>query len=218
MLALVKDLPGTLRAQGDRDWRHRLQEPLAGSRALIVGAGSIGRSSGRLLRALGVDVTLVARTEREGDPDEGRIRAVADLPQLLADTDWLILVTPLTEATRGLIGATELAALPRRARLVNIGRGPVLVEAALVEALQSGALAGAALDVFEQEPLPQDSPLWSMPNVIVSPHIGGDVKETPADFTRVFRPTWTDTSRVSRSSTSSTSSWDTQGPGRPIDQ
>jgi phosphoglycerate dehydrogenase-like enzyme len=186
MLALVKDLPGTLRAQDRQEWQHRLQEPLAGSRAVIVGAGSIGRSSGRMLRALGVEVTLVGRSERDGQPGEGRIRAAADLPKLLPDSDWLIAITPLTEATRGLIGAAELASLPPRARLVNIGRGPVVDEAALVAALSGGSLAGAALDVFEREPLPEDSPLWSMPNVIVSPHIGGDVRETPADFARVF--------------------------------
>jgi phosphoglycerate dehydrogenase-like enzyme len=186
MLALLKDLPGTLRAQAEAQWEHRLQEPLAGSRAVIVGAGSIGRSSARMLRALGVDVTLVGRTERAGEPGEGTIRAIDDLPRVAATADWLILIAPLTPETRGFIGAAQLAALPRGARIVNIGRGPVLVEAALVDALRSGALAGAALDVFEVEPLPTDSPLWAMPNVIVSPHIGGDVRETPADFSRVF--------------------------------
>jgi phosphoglycerate dehydrogenase-like enzyme len=186
MLALLKDLPGTVRSQSERVWQQRLQQTLAGSRAVIVGAGSIGRNSGRMLRGLGVEVTLVGRTEREGEAGEGRIRAVADLRQLLPAADWLILITPLTNETRGLVGAADLAALPPTARVVNIGRGPVLVEPALVEALSSGSLAGAALDVFEREPLPHDSPLWSMPNVIVSPHIGGDVKETPADFSRVF--------------------------------
>ena len=121
-----------------------------------------------------------------GEPGEGTIHPIADLPRVAATADWLILIAALTPETRGLIGAAQLAALPRGARIVNIGRGPVLVEAALVDALRSGALAGAALDVFEVEPLPADSPLWAMPNVIVSPHIGGDVRETPADFTRVF--------------------------------
>jgi phosphoglycerate dehydrogenase-like enzyme len=186
MLALVKDLPGTVRAQQDRRWEHRLLRPLAGRRAVIVGAGSIGRATGRLLRAVGLAVTLVGRGEREGAPEDGRIRAVADLRGLLASADWLVLVTPLTAETRGLVGARELASLPAGARVVNIGRGPVLMEGALIESLRTGKLAGAALDVFEQEPLPADSPLWAMPNVIVSPHIGGDISDTPAVFTDAF--------------------------------
>lgn len=186
MLGLIKDLPGTVRSQAAGEWRQRLQEPLAGSRAVIVGAGSIGRSAGRMLRALGVEVTLVARSERDGEPGEGRIRAIADLKTVLPTADWLILITPLTESTRQLIGAEELAALPATARVVNIGRGPVLVEDALIEALRSGAIAGAALDVFEREPLSPDSPLWMMPNVIVSAHIGGDVEGTMEQFTAGF--------------------------------
>jgi len=186
MLALVKDLPGTVRAQATHEWRHQLLQPLAGGRALIVGAGSIARASGRQLRSMGLAVTLVGRTARDGEPGEGRIRAVADLPELLPAADWLVVLAPLTPQTRGLIGTPELALLPRGARLVNIGRGPVVVESALIEALRSGALAGAGLDVFEREPLSTASPLWDMPNVIVSPHIGGDVAGTPSAFTDAF--------------------------------
>jgi phosphoglycerate dehydrogenase-like enzyme len=186
MLALVKDLPGTMRAQAAGEWRHRLLQPLHGGRVLILGAGSIARSAGRLLRMMGMQATLVGRTERDGEPGEGRIRAVADLHALLPETDWLVVLTPLTSETRSLIGAAELGSLPLGARVVNIGRGPVVVEPALIDALESGALAGAALDVFEREPLRLDSPLWDMPNVIVSPHIGGDVADTPAAFSRSF--------------------------------
>jgi phosphoglycerate dehydrogenase-like enzyme len=186
MLALVKDLPATMRAQQRHEWQHRLLEPLTGGRAVILGAGSIARASGRLLRSLGLTVTLVGRTERDDEPGEGRIRAVADLPQLLPEADWLIALAPLTPQTRALVDAGVLARLPRGARFVNIGRGPTVVEADLVEALHSGALAGAALDVFEREPLPADSPLWDMPNVIVSPHIGGDEAGTPLAFADVF--------------------------------
>jgi phosphoglycerate dehydrogenase-like enzyme len=186
MLALVKDLPGTLRSQTERRWQHRLLQPLAGGRAVILGVGSIARASGHLLRSMGVQVTLVGRREREGGPDEGRIRTVADLHHLLPTADWLIVLLPLTPETRGLIGSAELALLPRGARVINVGRGPTVGESALVDALRSGALAGAALDVFEREPLSPDSPLWDMPNVIVSPHIGGDVAGTPAAFTAVF--------------------------------
>jgi phosphoglycerate dehydrogenase-like enzyme len=130
--------------------------------------------------------TLVGRSEREGHPGEGRISAISDLPELLPEADWLIVLAPLTAATRGLIGAAELERLPRGARFANIGRGPTVDETALVAALRSGALAGAVLDVFEQEPLAADSPLWDMPNVIVSPHIGGDEASTPRMFADVF--------------------------------
>lgn len=186
MLALVKDLPATVHAQARHQWQHRLLEPLAGRRAVIVGAGSIARAAGRLLRAVGLSTTLVGRSEREGGPGEGRIRAIGDLPRLLPEADWLVVLAPLTPETRGLIGAAELACLPRGARFANIGRGPTVDQAALIAALRSGALAGAVLDVFEQEPLPVDSPLWDMPNVIVSPHIGGDEAGTPAAFSDVF--------------------------------
>ena len=179
MLASVKHLPETFGAQQRHQWQHRLLEPLTGRRALIVGAGSIARASGRLLRAMGMDVVLVGRRERDGDTGEGRIRAIDDLPALLPDTDWLIVLTPLTPETRGLIGTPEISALPAGARFANIGRGPTVDEAALIEALRSGHLAGAVLDVFEREPLPSDSPLWDMSNVIVSPHIGGDELDTP---------------------------------------
>jgi len=186
MLALVKDLPSTIRAQDRHEWQHRLLEPLTGGRVLIVGAGSIARASARLLRTLGLETTLVGRHEREGEPGEGRIRTVADLPRLLPSADWLIVLAPLTPQTRGFIGAAQLAALPRGARFVNIGRGPTVVESALIEALLSGHLAGAALDVFEQEPLPPESPLWDMPNVLISPHIGGDEASTPRAFADAF--------------------------------
>ncbi|MFV2063603.1 MAG: D-2-hydroxyacid dehydrogenase [Chloroflexota bacterium] len=188
MLALLKDLPGTIEAQRERRWSHRAQQPLAGGRVLILGAGSIARASGRMLRALGMEVILVGRTVRDGSDSagEGRIRGVVELHELLPQADWLISLVPLTGSTRGLIGEAELALLPAGARLLNVGRGPVVAEGALLEALRSGALAGAALDVFETEPLPPDSPLWSMPGVIVSPHIGGDVIDTPAAFTRAF--------------------------------
>jgi phosphoglycerate dehydrogenase-like enzyme len=173
LLALAKDLPATIGDQRECRWRHRPLSPLRGRRATVVGAGSIGRATARLLRAIGMDVTVVARTARD-DPELGRIHASGDLAQLAAVTDALILVTPLTDDSRGLVDGAVLAALPRGAWLVNIGRGAVVDEPALVETLRDGRIAGAALDVFATEPLPPEHPLWAMSNVIVSPHIGGD--------------------------------------------
>src|SRR5688500_12903499 len=172
LLALAKDLPATIDDQRQRHWRHRPLAALRGRRATVVGAGSIGRATTRLLRAIGMEVTVVARTARE-DPQLGQIRASSDLVDVAADTDALVLVTPLTDDSRGLVDRSVLAAMPQGAWLVNIGRGAVVDEADLIESLRSGHLGGAALDVFATEPLPEDHPLWAMPNVIVSPHIGG---------------------------------------------
>ena len=174
LLALAKELPATIDDQRAHRWRHRPVARLHGRRATVVGAGSIGRATARLLQGIGMDVTVVARTQRF-DPELGQVHASSDLAQLAARTDALVLVTPLTDETRRLVDRSVLAALPRGAWLVNIGRGGVIDEEALMEALHADLLAGAALDVFATEPLPPEHPLWVMPNVIISPHIGGDV-------------------------------------------
>lgn len=112
---------------------------------------------------------LVGRRAADG------VHAFDELPGLLPDTDHLVLAAPLTDATRGMLHAGTIALLPERARVINVGRGPLIVQDDLVEALRGGRIAGAALDVFEVEPLPADSPLWAMENVLVSPHMSGDV-------------------------------------------
>ncbi|HEV8698591.1 MAG TPA: D-2-hydroxyacid dehydrogenase [Candidatus Limnocylindrales bacterium] len=185
LLALAKDLPATIDDQRARRWRHRPLTPLRGRRATVVGLGSIGRATARLLRAVGMEVVVVGRTARE-DPELGRIRASTELAEVAAETDALVLVTPLTDETRGLVDQSVLAALPPGSLLVNIGRGAVVDEAALIESLESGRLGGAALDVFATEPLPPDHPLWAMSNVIVSPHIGGDAPGWLEWFSRSF--------------------------------
>jgi phosphoglycerate dehydrogenase-like enzyme len=186
LLALAKELPATIDDQRAGQWRHRPLSPVRGRRATVVGAGSIGRATTRLLRGVGMDVTVVARTGRD-DPELGRIHASTDLAELAAVTDALVLVTPLTDDTRGLVDGSVLASLPSGSWLVNIGRGAVVDEAALVASLRSGQLAGAALDVFATEPLPPEHPLWAMSNVIVSPHIGGDAPGWLEWFSRSFQ-------------------------------
>lgn len=176
LLALARGFPRIAESQRRREWRPLSgggAEPrdLAGQTALVVGTGPIGQEIGRLCRALRLRTVGVRRNAASGAPP-GFDEAVgfAALPEALPRADWLVLACPLTETTRGLFDAAALARLPRGARLVNVSRGGVAVEADLLAALESGRLAGAFLDVFEAEPLPPDSPFWGLPNVIVSPH------------------------------------------------
>ena len=173
MLVFAKDMLTTIALQARRSWFHRDTEMLAGQTALIVGAGEIGRAIGRALSALGVEVTGVATSERH-DRDLGRVRSVEELDALLPTADFVVLVLPLTHLTRGMIGAEQLALMKTTARLINVGRGQLIDEGAMIAALRSGSIGGAALDVFQTEPLPPESPLWTMPNVIVSPHMSAD--------------------------------------------
>ncbi|MFF3326129.1 D-2-hydroxyacid dehydrogenase [Streptomyces sp. NPDC002889] len=168
VLAMAKDLPGTLELQRQRRWRHREGLPMAGTRATVVGAGPIGRAVASTLGALGVRTAVVGRTARPG------IHAAADLDRLLARADWVVCAAPLTEDTRGMFDARRFGLLQPSARFINVGRGPLVVEDDLVSALKNRWLAGAALDVFDREPLPPDSPLWDVPGLIVSPHMSGD--------------------------------------------
>lgn len=174
VLCFAKDLHTTLRLQGQRRWLHRETERVTGARALVVGTGPIGRAIGRRLAAVGMAVGGVGRTGRTGDPDLGDIRPFAELREALAEADYVVLAAPLTDLTRDMIDAAALARMRPAARLINVGRGQLVVEKALVDALTDGRIAGAALDVFATEPLPESSPLWTMPNVVVSPHMSGD--------------------------------------------
>ncbi|MFT4470254.1 D-2-hydroxyacid dehydrogenase [Arthrobacter sulfonylureivorans] len=176
MLAFAKNLPGLLSLQREQTWQHRETERLESSRALIVGTGSIGREIARVLKAMGLHVAGSGRTARSGDEDLGEIYASSELADVVGGFDWVVMVAPLTEQTRHLIDASVLKAMKPSARLINVGRGASVDTQALVEALRAGAIAGAALDVFEIEPLPADHPLWSMDNVIISPHLSGDAR------------------------------------------
>jgi phosphoglycerate dehydrogenase-like enzyme len=185
VLAHVKGLAGTWALQREGTWQHRTTGRLAGTRAAVVGTGSIGRAIAERLARLDVHVTLVGRTPGD-DPDLGTIRGSDDLVAVAADVDLLVLAVPLTAATTALVGAEVLGALGPRGFVVNIGRGPTVVESDLVDALRARKISGAALDVFEVEPLPAGSPLWSMPNVLVSPHMSGDYVGFEIDMMTVF--------------------------------
>ena len=165
-------------AQRAREWRGDVMpDRLSGTTMVIVGLGEIGRTIAAAARRLGLRVVGVSRSGRR-TPGISRVYRPSHLHRALAEGDFVVLVTPLTAETRGLIGERELAAMKSSAWLVNIGRGPLVDEAALVNALGARRIGGAVLDVFAVEPLPPVHPLWTFDNVVVTPHIAGpDVPE-----------------------------------------
>ena len=171
LLAVTQELRRLDRDRQERHWDEFAPRLLSGTRALIVGTGDVGQGIAERLSALGVHVTGISRTSR---PRNGfsDIRPSSDLPRIISEPEWLILAAPLTDQTCNMVNR-DLLQHARGAWLVNVARGELVDEAALLEALDSGHLAGAALDVFTTEPLPGDSWLWSHPNVITSPHIAG---------------------------------------------
>lgn len=173
VLALARRFPQLQDAQRRRSWEPLIDEraprDLKGQVAVVAGMGPIGREIARLLTAIGLHVVGV-RTSTMAAPGCAETVTYADLPVVVTRADWLVLACPLTELSRQLVDAAMLSRLPRGAHLVNVARGEVVVEKDLVAALEAGRLAGAFLDVFEREPLPADSPLWTMPNVMVTPH------------------------------------------------
>ncbi|MCA9449664.1 MAG: D-2-hydroxyacid dehydrogenase [Candidatus Omnitrophica bacterium] len=172
-LTFAKDFHGTRDCQREHRWNHRDSERLTDKRMLIVGAGSIGCEIARVIRCLGMEVEGIARTARE-DTQFSHVYGEDQLMERLPHADYVVISAPLTDATRGLFDHGVFSAMKTSARLINIGRGEIVRTQALVEALENEEIAGAALDVFECEPLPSDHPLWKFPQVIVSPHMAGD--------------------------------------------
>jgi phosphoglycerate dehydrogenase-like enzyme len=184
VLAMAKDLPRTLELQRRGEWRHRESQRVAGTRAVVVGSGPVGRTVARVLKALDIRTAVVGRTPRTG------IHGPKDLDRLLARADWVIAAAPLTDDTRGMFDARRFGVFQPSARFVNVGRGALVDEEALAAALAKRWIAGAALDVFAAEPLGPDSPLWRLPGLIVSPHMSGDTvgwrDELGAQFVELF--------------------------------
>ncbi len=192
ILAFAHHLPRMIEYQGRAEWPQQrwamfVPQELRDATIGIVGYGSIGREAARLARAFGMRVlALKRRVDQPADdgwrlPDAGdaageyaaRLFAPDQLQAMLAECDYVVIAAPLTPETRGLLGAAEFRAMKREAVIINVARGGVIDEAALIDALRTRVIGGAALDVFEQEPLPADSPLWQLPNVILSPHVSG---------------------------------------------
>ncbi len=157
--------------------------PLRGQTLCVVGLGDIGRTIAKLARALGMQVIGVTRSGR-ASRDAVRVYRTTALRAALARADFVVLTLPLSEETRGLLGPLELAAMKPTAWLLNLARGPILQEAALLDALRARHIGGAVLDVFDTEPLPADHPLWGLDNVVVTPHISGP--STPREIGPIF--------------------------------
>jgi len=180
LLALARNFPDSVRHQDHAHWSQQelwdkpqhLTE-INGKVLLIVGYGSIGREVAKRARAFEMRVWGVTRSG-EGDRTHAeKIFAAAKLREALPEADYVLIAAPETAETRHLMGATEIAKMKRGARLINVGRGSLLDEAALLRALESGALGGAAIDVAKLEPLPAESPLWKVPNLLITPHTSG---------------------------------------------
>ncbi len=172
VLGVRREIADFAAEQPEGQWGTRTTEELAGSHALIIGAGDLGESVARRLDPFDVDVTLVARHERDG------VRPISELSSLLPKTDLVIVVVPLTDETRGLVDARFLAAMPDGATLVNAARGAVTDTGALLAELETGRLR-AILDVTDPEPLPSDHPLWRAPGALITPHVAGNVPGFP---------------------------------------
>jgi glyoxylate/hydroxypyruvate reductase len=187
LLYFAKDLPLLTRRQAARHWQRHATALLRGSSVLLVGLGGVGREVARLLAAVGVEVYGAGRPGRAYQvPGVSRYLADTEISGVLGTVDALVLACPLTERTRHLIGRRELALLRQGAVVVNLSRGPVVDESALIDALTAGRIGGACLDVFETEPLPVTSPLWAMDNVIVSPHSASTVAAENELLTDLF--------------------------------
>ncbi len=186
MICEVKLFRETLELHKRAEWRYRLTGKLAGQKALVFGVGSIGREIAKLLQALGVSVSGVGRSARNGDDSFDAIHAAADAVSIVGTADWVIGVMPGTPQTDRFFASGIFAAMKPSARFINVGRGRSVDEQALVKALNDNMIAGAMLDVFDNEPLPPDSPLWQAPNLVVSPHMAGDYYQHQTDSAGMF--------------------------------
>lgn len=190
LLMLARGFPGWMAAQRRHAWEPvrgaAAPDDLRGQTLLLLGVGEIGKTLARIAQTLGMRVIGVRRSGLRPDDPVDEMHTPAALDRLLPRAQWLALTCPLTDETRRMISAARLALLPAGARLINVARGEIVDEPALIAALQSGHLGGAYLDVVEREPLPAESPLWDMPNVVLSPHNANVSTGNEARTTEIF--------------------------------
>ena len=174
LLMLARGFPGYMEGQRKHEWRPlrgaTLPPDLRGQTVIIIGVGAIGKLFAGYARAFGLKVIGVRRSPQQADDPVDEMFTPAQLKDVLPRAEWVVIACPLTKETRNLVNADAFKRMKKGSCLINIGRGEVMDEAAFIDAIRSGHLAGAAIDAHRQEPLPADSPLWDLPNVIVSPH------------------------------------------------
>lgn len=192
IFALAKRIPESVRFQQKHVWgqetlwqNHAAPAEIAGATLGLVGLGSIGRNVAQRASAMGMKVVVVRRSHFSKNQGEvahpahhskdfvDEVLPSSQLGEMLKRADYVVLAIPVTDETRGMIGAEQFSQMKRDAYIINVGRGPLIDEAALIEALRQRTIAGAALDVFDQEPLPADSPLWDLENLLITPHTAG---------------------------------------------
>jgi len=188
MLMFAKNAPACFQMKQAREWRRFRPKLLKGQTVGILGLGAVGREIARLCKAFGMEVIGIRRSGRPEQPfpDVDRIYPPGQLPEVLAKSDFVVLALPLTKETRSMIGEKELRGMKPSAFLINPARGAIVDEGALVRALEEKWITGAGLDVFIKEPLPPESRLYELPNVIFSPHISGDMPDYELHATEVF--------------------------------
>jgi D-2-hydroxyacid dehydrogenase (NADP+) len=184
LLALSRNLPRWLHSQAAHEWSPGPVRELDGQRLVVVGYGPIGQEVVRLATAFRMDPVVVRRSARGDEPCP--VRPLSELADTVSEADAVVVALPLAPQTRGIISADVIAAMPSHAVFVNVGRGELVDQPALTDALASGRLAGAGLDVFDPEPLPPDDALWDLPNVIISPHTSGSSEGTAARVAEIF--------------------------------
>jgi phosphoglycerate dehydrogenase-like enzyme len=173
LLMLHARMPQILANQRNRTWQYVLTHPIAGRTAVVIGFGDLGAAAGRAAKKLGMKVIAVTRSGKAARPADAAVPS-SRIDQVLPKADYVIVASPLTSLTRGLLNASRLSLLKPGAAFINIGRSPIVDYEALRGKLERGELSGAVLDVFDQEPLPADSPLWTTPNLVVMPHVTCD--------------------------------------------
>lgn len=176
LLMLLRRMPEYEEDLSRRQWTyHAPIRSIIGSHIVVLGTGDIGSNTARRLKALGASVTGVCRSGKSGEPAFDRVLPTAELDSVLPTADALVMALPSTPETVGILSRERISLLPEHAYVVNVGRGSAIDQQALGDALRAGKLAGAALDVMTPEPLPTDDPLWDCPNIIITPHVSGNM-------------------------------------------
>jgi len=177
IFALAKKIPGSVRLQEKHVWGQQILwdelprvREVAGAIVGLIGLGSIGRPVARIAKSLGMRVLAVREHPEKGNEGAAAVHGPAQIDEVFRQADYIVLAVPVTPSTKGIVDAEHLALMKPDACLINVGRGPLVDEPALAAALRDKKIGGAALDVFPKEPLPADSPLWDVPNLLITPH------------------------------------------------